>query len=55
LSYLPVFMGGFQDRGFLCEGVSADVVVYDFENLKAMDPEVLHELPGDEWRRVQRA
>ena len=31
-------MGGFQDRGFLCEGVAADVVVYDFENLNAMDP-----------------
>ena len=55
LSYLPAFMGGFQDRGFIREGVAADIVVYDLENLKATDPEVLHDLPGGEWRRVQKA
>ena len=55
LSYLPAFMGGFQDRGFLREGVAADIVVYDLENLKATDAEIVHDLPGDEWRRVQKA
>jgi len=55
LSYLPAFMGGFQDRGFLREGVAADIVVYDLENLKATESEVLHDLPGGEWRRVQKA
>ena len=55
LSYLPAFMGGFQDRGFLREGMAADIVVYDLENLKATDPEIVHDLPGDEWRRVQKA
>lgn len=55
LSYLPAFMGGFQDRGYIREGVAADIVVYDLENLKATDPEIIHDLPGDEWRRVQKS
>ena len=36
-------------------GAPADVVVYDYENLNIEAPEVVHDLPGDEWRRVQRA
>ena len=55
LSYLPAHMGGFQDRGFLREGLAADIVVYDLENLTSTLPEVVHDLPGDEWRRVQKA
>ena len=55
LSNLPAFMGGFQNRGFLREGVAADILVYDFENLTTTATEVVHDLPGDEWRRVQKA
>jgi len=55
LSYLPAFMGGFQDRGSIREGIAADIIVYDLENLKATESEVLHDLPGGEWRRVQKA
>ena len=33
----------------------ANIVVYDLENLKATDPETVHDLAGDEWRRVQKA
>ena len=55
LSNLPAFMGGFQDRGFLREGVAADIVIYDFENLKVTGTEIVHDLPGGEWRRVQKA
>ena len=46
LSYLPAFMGGFRDRGYLLEGAAADIVVYDLENLKATNPEIVHDLPA---------
>ena len=58
LSTLAAHAAGFQDRGTLREGAAADVVVYDLEEL-AIDPqwigEVEYDLPGGEWRRVQRA
>jgi N-acyl-D-aspartate/D-glutamate deacylase len=29
--------------------------VYDFDNLEVLPIEIAHDLPGGEWRRVQRA
>jgi N-acyl-D-amino-acid deacylase len=55
LSALPAFCGGFKDRGFLREGAAADIVVYDFDKLNVRPIEILHDLPGNEWRRVQKA
>ena len=58
LSNLPAKAAGFRDRGTIEEGRAADVVVYDMEEL-AIDPPwiggVEYDLPGNEWRRVQRA
>ena len=55
LSALPAYCAGFNDRGLLREGQAADIVVYDFDALNITPVEVLHDLPGGEWRRVQRA
>ena len=55
LSALPAFFGGVHDRGFLREGTPADVVVYDMDKLKLLPTEIAHDLPGGDWRRVQKA
>ena len=58
LSTLPAHAGGFKDRGYLREGMAADIVVYDFDNLKCVpehDSVIVHDVPAGEWRRVQRA
>ena len=55
LSYLPALLGGIRDRGILREGMPAEIVVYDLEGLKLLPVETAHDLPGGDWRRVQRA
>lgn len=55
LSYLPAWAAGIKDRGCLREGLAADIIAYDLDNLKLLPPEVAHDLPAGEWRRVQKA
>ena len=55
LSALPAMLAGFENRGVLRRGAPADIVVYDYEGLEVLPSEILHDLPGGEWRRVQRA
>ena len=55
LSGLPAQLAGFQDRGLLRNGGPADVVVYDPEALAVGENHVVEDLPGGEWRRIQRA
>ena len=52
---LPAQLAGCPERGTLQVGSPADIVVYDYENLSILPPEVVHDMPGGEWRRVQRA
>ena len=55
LSYLPAHLGGFKDRGAIREGSPADIVVYDMDKLEALPSEVAVDLPGGEWRRIQKS
>lgn len=55
LSALPAMVAGFQNRGVLKPGAPADIVIYDYENLEVLPREIAHDLPGNEWRRIQRA
>ena len=58
MSALAAHAAGFKNRGVLREGAAADVLVYNMDEL-AIDPswigEAVFDLPGGEWRRVQRA
>jgi N-acyl-D-aspartate/D-glutamate deacylase len=55
LSGLPAQLAGFHDRGQLRIDGPADVVVYDPENLSVGPNHVVEDLPGGEWRRIQKA
>ena len=57
LSAMPAQCAGFKDRGTLVEGAPADILVYDYQNLKITPdrPEVVYDFPGDAWRLVQYA
>ena len=55
LSALPAQVAGFTGRGTLTKGAPADVIVYDYDNLAVLPHEIVHDLPGNEWRRIQRA
>jgi N-acyl-D-amino-acid deacylase len=46
---------GIRDRGWLREGMPADIVVYDFEKLNLRPTETVRDLPDGDWRRVRRA
>ena len=57
---LPAHTAGFRDRGVLCEGTAADIVIYDLD-ARDIEPdwvgEIVQDQPGGEWRRcsVRRA
>ena len=46
---------GIRDRGWLREGMPADIVIYDLEKLAVRPMETIHDLPDGDWRRVQKA
>ena len=55
LSALPAEVAGFRGRGQLKTGAPADIIIYDFDGLRVLPDEIVHDLPGGEWRRIQRS
>jgi len=55
LSGYSALAAGIHDRGFLKEGMPADVVVYDYDALKLGPVERLYDFPAGDWRLSQRA
>ena len=55
LSGIMAWAAGIKDRGTLRPGMAADMVIYDINTVNAAESEVVHDLPANEWRRVQRA
>jgi N-acyl-D-amino-acid deacylase len=46
---------GIRDRGWLREGMPADIIIYDQAKLSVKPSERLRDLPDGDWRRVQKA
>jgi N-acyl-D-aspartate/D-glutamate deacylase len=46
---------GIRDRGWLREGMPADIVVYELDKLAVRPTETIKDLPDGDWRRVQKA
>jgi N-acyl-D-amino-acid deacylase len=55
LSALPAWVAGFTNRGTLVEGAPADIVVYDYATLRSLPEEIIHDVPGGDWRRIRKA
>jgi N-acyl-D-amino-acid deacylase len=55
LSAFPAYLAGLRDRGVIAVGKAADLIVYDFDRLQMQPQVIAHDVPGDEWRRVQGA
>ena len=55
LSTQSALAAGFRDRGYLQEGMPADIVVYDLEGLQLLPRYRAHDYPADEWRLARKA
>lgn len=57
LSYQPARAMRIKDRGALLEGMAADILIYDLDELYFDQDrfEVVHDQPGGDWRRKARA
>lgn len=55
LSTYSALAAGLKDRGYLKEGMPADIIVYDYAELGLLPVEVAHDYPANEWRRIRKA
>ena len=55
LSGLAAQAAGLKGRGWLQEGMAADIVVYDYEELETLPQHRVWDYPAGEWRLIQKA
>jgi N-acyl-D-aspartate/D-glutamate deacylase len=55
LSAYSAQAAGLRDRGFIAEGMPADIVVYDLDALELLPSERVADWPGGAWRLDRRA
>ena len=55
LSALPAQAAGLKGRGYLAEGMPADIIVYDYDKLDSLPAERVWDYPAGEWRLIQKA
>ncbi|MDG2029160.1 MAG: amidohydrolase family protein [Acidimicrobiales bacterium] len=55
LSAYPAQAAGLRDRGYLREGLPADIIVYDPETVDSGPQERVWDYPAGEWRLIQKA
>ncbi len=55
LSAYPAQAAGLKGRGYLAEGVPADVIIYDPETVDSLPAERAWDYPAGEWRLIQKA
>ena len=55
LSALPAQAAGHKGRGYIAEGMPADILVYDYEELDSLPAERVWDYPAGEWRLIQKA
>jgi len=55
LSKYPAMAAGLLDRGHIAEGMPADIVIYNLDELKLKDSSKLYDFPAGDWRRIVRS
>jgi N-acyl-D-amino-acid deacylase len=55
LSAMPAQAAGLKGRGWIAEGMPADILVYDYEKLDSLPAERAWDYPAGEWRLIQKA
>lgn len=55
LSAYPAQAAGLKGRGYLAEGMPADIIIYDAATVDSLPQERLWDYPAGEWRLVQKA
>lgn len=55
LSAYPAQAAGLKGRGYIAEGMAADIIVYDPNTIGSTPQERLWDYPAGEWRLVQKA